>query len=427
MTPGAAPDNVLVTQHFGSLLYVRSRHEYLPYDRLTTEVLRALADRPLAALPGDLARQVPPRQRRAFLRLGRRLGFLAADGRFLGRIVDRPCPDDHLAAPLTVHLAVTNRCNLDCAHCFAADERRGPCAELALPRIEALFDELAGMGCQRVALTGGEPFLRRDLFAIIDAAEARGLDVCLTTNGCHLDAANVEQLARRHYAWINVSLEGTTAEVNDAVRGAGHFAQVTGNLHRHCKGRLRFGLSVTLHRGNRHQLRGLPRFARRLGAEVVMLRNLYPIGAAAAAHDLALSFGEYQQAAASLARGFWPTHVVPTSCEPFATEPEPAVVYTQFGCAAGNTVATVCANGDVSPCSLIGDGVALDNLRERSFASIWHAGAGFRQVRGLATPRPCAECASYDQCAGGCRARAWQATGTLGGLDPWCTHPAAPV
>ncbi len=191
------------------------------------------------------------------------------------------------------------------------------------------------------------------------------------------------------------------------------------------KGRIDYGLSVTIHKGNVAQIKQLPRFAKRLGAEVVMLRNLYPIGAARSAPEISLSFADYQDAARALTRGFWPTHIVPTSCEPFATEADPAVVYQQFGCAAGNTVATVYANGDVSPCSLIGAGIALENLRDKTFREIWRQGSGFQQIRTISPPAECTECVTFEQCAGGCRARAYRSYQSLSAIDPWAQHEQA--
>ena len=64
-------DNVVIPQHFGCLLYVRKTHEYLPYDRLTTDVLIHTAKQSLFKLAGPLANQISPKQMDAFCRIGR--------------------------------------------------------------------------------------------------------------------------------------------------------------------------------------------------------------------------------------------------------------------------------------------------------------------------------------------------------------------
>ena len=104
-------------------------------------------------------------------------------------------------------------------------------ADLTLAEIDALFAELAALGTFRIGLTGGEPLLRTDLFAIVDAALAHGLHPCLTTTGLLIDE-RVAALARRADDGLgqSVSLDGATAATNDAIRGAGTFAEVTRRL-----------------------------------------------------------------------------------------------------------------------------------------------------------------------------------------------------
>ena len=96
------------------------------------------------------------------------------------------------------------------------------------------------------------------------------------------------------------------------------------------------------------------------------------------------------------------------------------MVHDNFGCAAGNTVASVSYSGDVSPCSLITGGLHLDNIRDMGLAEIWNKGQGFRDIRSLEAPSICRECVDYSSCSGGCRARAWAERGSLDVPDTWC-------
>ena len=417
----AIDENVLIPAHFGSLLYARSRHEYIPYDHFTTDVIKAAAESSLLKLPRRLAEALSTDQKEAFHSLGKRLAFLDRKGRFLGRIIDRPPPPSRLLGPLTLHLSVTTECDLRCRHCFSSEEMGTPSeTPLTLTEMEALFNECKDLGCMRVALTGGEPLNRPDLFEIIDALAIRGIDPCLTTNGMRIDAAVAGELARRPFAWINVSLEGATATTNDAVRGEGTFKTVTAKLKKYMKGRVRYALSVTLNRLNVKELHLLPKLARELGAEALMMRAVYPVGNGAENRDLHLTFEEYERALKTLRETGHPVGVVPTSCEMISTDDDLAVIFENFGCAAGNTVATVYHDGRVSPCSLIEDGVELDSLREKSLAEIWGRGRGFVGIRSIEAPDECASCHVYESCSGGCRARAWKSYGNMEAVDPWC-------
>jgi len=413
-------DNVLIPQHFGCLLYVRSQREYIPYDHLTRDVLLSCAQEGLDRLPPALDRGLTGEQKRAFRRLGRRMGFLDRAGRFQGVVVEGEPPRHCLFGPLTLHLSVTRVCQLHCAHCFASGEMSGEAGEpLSRRELESLFDQAAAMGCMRIALTGGEPLLRPDFFTLVDAVSARGIDVCLTTNGMAIDRDTARALEERRFAWINVSLDGAGPETNDAVRGKGTFERVTGNIRRHLKWRVPFGLSVTMTRQNLEELERLPKLARGLGAGVLLMRPLYPSGRGAAVEGLAITPAEYGSAVERL-RGAGELRVVPTCGEAASPDKPPAVIYENFGCAAGNTAATVLHDGKVLPCSLIGGGIPPGELRKESLRDIWRDGAGFMRIRALETPGTCRDCRALDTCSGGCRARAWAAHGDLRALDPWC-------
>jgi len=268
-----------------------------------------------------------------------------------------------------------------------------------------------------LAESGEEAF---DLFQFVDRIFANGIDVCITSNGIRINREIAEELSRRPYGWINISLEGATAKTNDAVRGKGTFYAVVGNLKKHFKYRIRFGLSITLNSINIHEIDRFPGLAREVGAEVILLRNLYPIGRGASSDSLALSFAEYRQAVEKISQWKNKNFMVQTSCEPIHSDNETATIYDNFGCAAGNTVATVYPDGTVSPCSLLGNGIERDSLRSKSFATIWNAGTGFQKIRNLAVPYNCLSCEDYQACSGGCRARSWASNGNIQSPDPWC-------
>ena len=413
-------DNVIIPQHFGCLLYVRKTHEYLPYDQLTTDILIHSARRSLFKLPGPLAAQISANQIEAFFKTGRQMKFLGRNGRFLGKVIDANPPRDHLLAPLTLHVSVTRSCDLKCRHCFAAPEMSIPDKRhLSTDQLEQLSRECAQMGCMRMALTGGEPLNRPDIFELMDTITDKGIDVCLTTNGVRIDKRIGRELARRPLAWVNVSLDGASAKTNDAIRGHGTFDRVTNNIMKHLSWRVPFGLSFTINKLNICELPALLPFAKKIGAQVLLLRGVYPLGKAEGEKQIHLSLSQYEKAIADLAGVNYPMRVVPTSCEAWEHE-NMAVIFENYGCAAGNTTASVYYNGNVSPCSLIGGAVELENLNDHSLAHIWRNGRGFKEIRTLSAPDRCSECNVYASCSGGCRARAWAAYRDIQAPDPWC-------
>jgi len=96
-----------------------------------------------------------------------------------------------LIAPESVHLTVTKKCNLNCPLCYETTKVQ---PELSKEAIFALINELAGMKVFQLALGGGEPFLRKDIFDIITYCRSRGIVPNITTNGTLINEATIERI-----------------------------------------------------------------------------------------------------------------------------------------------------------------------------------------------------------------------------------------
>lgn len=412
------PPLVLIPQHFGSLVFDRRTSRYAPFDPEATAVL----ERTLAVPAWQLAAERP--ELAGFLACFERAGYFRPDGRLAGARLAATPPADHLLGPLAVHVEVIAACNLTCTHCFAGELPRK--TTLTLPELDRVFGELAALGSFRLGLTGGEPLLRKDLLDVLDAATARGLHPCLTTNGLLLDEHLARELGRRDLVWLNVSLEGARAETNDAVRGAGTFDAVIGKL-RALGRHMRFTLAFTITSQSAAEVEACAELAREVGAHTAVFRPLYPVGVARAHPELAPTFAEYTGALARLSsataaaaatgaevralggeiegapRGFSPALRVETQ----------AITYRGPGCGAANTVASISASGDVNPCSFLGAAFESGNVRDRPFAEIWNAGQAFLRLRAGENGE------DGDAFGGGCRARALAAHGSAFAPDPW--------
>jgi len=129
-------------------------------------------------------------------------------------------------------LHANNSCNLTCEHCLVSS---GPDGDAGMEggRWLELIDEAAELGVQRFYLTGGEPFLRQDAFDIVERVtrhHARELRVL--TNGTLFRGAILERLKRQdaERLTLQVSLDGATPAVNDAVRGPGSFERIAAGV-----------------------------------------------------------------------------------------------------------------------------------------------------------------------------------------------------
>jgi radical SAM protein with 4Fe4S-binding SPASM domain len=148
-----------------------------------------------------------------------------------------------------VTLAITNRCNLRCGHCWPES---GPDEDApVVPRVQVirLIDAMAALGATEITLTGGEPLTHPDWAALLDYACARpGIEeVCLQTNAILIGPAEAQILSNLDDTRlvIQISLEGASDPAHDRVRGKGSFDQTMRGLQRLVARGLAGGICVT--------------------------------------------------------------------------------------------------------------------------------------------------------------------------------------
>jgi cyclic pyranopterin phosphate synthase len=128
--------------------------------------------------------------------------------------------EDTLRRPLRdLRISITDRCNFRCVYCmpkevygrgYAFLPRRDLLTFEEIARLAAVF---AGLGVEKIRLTGGEPLLRRDVERLVELlAEIPGLDLTLTTNGALL-ARKARALREAGLRRITVSLDSLDDEV----------------------------------------------------------------------------------------------------------------------------------------------------------------------------------------------------------------------
>ncbi len=189
-----------------------------------------------------------------------------------------------LDAPICLTWELTYACNLACVHCLSSSGRRDP-RELTTQECRRVVDELQRMQVFYVNIGGGEPTVRRDFWELLDYATAHDVGVKFSTNGSRITRERAQRLAANDYLDVQVSLDGASAEVNDAVRGPGSYATALRAMeHLAGAGMENFKLSVVVTRHNVSQLDALEAIAQRYGAQLRLTR-LRPSGRGADVWD----------------------------------------------------------------------------------------------------------------------------------------------
>ncbi len=263
---------------------------------------------------------------------------------------------EHLRISFAVVFNITERCNLRCPHCFA--DARSDLPEKPYDEIVDALQKLQDCNIDGITISGGEPTLLDDLPELVP----RFLEVCDTvgvnTNGTIINERILSVLPQVHK--IGVSLDGSTSDINDRVRGVGSFRRTLRTMRRICDKGLsdRLHITATANRLNYTDLADILEVARGLSAELGV-NYVFDMGRA---HEnlnmLALSGKQEYDCKINLLK----------KCEEIGYPPYPgkyytsAIQYARFQCPAGYML-FISANGNMYPCSaLIKNEFCLGNI-----------------------------------------------------------------
>lgn len=339
----------------------------------------------------------------------------------------------------------TIQCNLACAHCRRLESNEAATADLSTADAEGLIEQLAEVGRRQsqmpvLVFSGGEPLCREDLFHLMREARRHGIILALATNGTLIDGQKARQIRDSAIARVSVSLDGATADVHDALR------QIPGAFDRAIEGighlrahRVPFQVNITLTRKNVKQLDQVHELARSLGAVAVHVFMLVPVGCGQVlAETDMLSPQQYETVLRDICELDRRGQIqIKVTCGPHYERVKrqqglhaarrhsggpkpPGHGEHSRGCLAGLGVLFVNHRGDVYPCGYLP--VHCGNIRESRLVHIWEENEDLARMRdaGLLEGK-CGRC-DYAQVCGGCRGRAFAATGNYMAEEPFCAY-----
>lgn len=324
-----------------------------------------------------------------------------------------------LDAPICLTWELTYACNLSCVHCLSSSGRRDP-NELTTQECMSLIDEFRRMKIFYVNIGGGEPTVRSDFWDLLDYSVDHHVGVKFSTNGRRITPARAERLAATDYLDVQISLDGATAEVNDAVRGPGTYATAVTAMENLAEaGMADFKLSVVCTRHNIGQLDDFQALADRYGAQLRLTR-LRPSGRGADTWDELHPLPHQQRELYDwlVAHG----DRVLTGDSFFHLSAYGEALPGLNLCGAGRVVCLIDPVGDVYACPFaIHDRFRAGNVRSPGgFAEVWRHSDLFTDLRQPQSGGACTQCSAYDACRGGCMAAKFFTGLPLDAPDPEC-------
>ncbi len=316
---------------------------------------------------------------------------------------------------MNVTWEVTLACNLRCAHCLSASGVRAP-GELDTAEALEVVAQLHRASVFQVNFGGGEPFIRPDFEAILDACHERRLVTCISTNGTLINRARVERLARSGLVAIQVSLDGAREETCDAHRGAGTYRSALEALELLADSPIPTSINTVLTSLNADEVPALHDLAARLGVSFRVSR-FRPAGRGAE------GWARLRPSAAQLLSfSSWlsSTGGVRTGDSFFSLTAQERQGLGLNLCGAAKLTCCIGPSGDVYPCAFMQrPEFWAGSLRAETFQDIWDRASIFGTLRSLRI-HSCESCQRFDQCHGGCPAVAYHLGRGVAGGDPEC-------
>lgn len=313
-------------------------------------------------------------------------------------------------APYRLDLALTYRCNNDCAHCYNVKHpslSRNPTPdphddELSTDDWKTIIDRAWSLGIPHIIFTGGEPTLYTDLPELVAHAEGNGQITGLNTNARRLsDLQFVQRLVDAGLDHVQITLESADAEVHDRMVHAKAFEQTVKGLKNALATRLYVMTNTTMLRPNVHTIPATLDFLAGLGVPTVGLNALIYSGRGASV-GTGLSEAELaplletarRQTEAHGQRLIWYTPTQYCNFDPVQMD------LGVKGCTAALYNMCVEPDGGILPCQSYYH--PLGNLLTDEWDTIWNHSLAVRLRERQGLPEKCSGCLLLAECGGGC-------------------------
>ncbi|MFH0816209.1 MAG: radical SAM protein [Methanobacteriota archaeon] len=335
-------------------------------------------------------------------------------------------------SPLIFQWHITDKCNLNCRHCY---QDNGPVPDPEFPMLERTFrqyldllDKIKETGRWKprghINITGGEPLLRDDLFKLLNLiSEAdRRVSVGILTNGTLVDDKMAKNIGDTGVKFVQVSMEGGR-KTHDCVRGQGNFNLVIEGIERLQGAGISTYVSFTAHRLNYMEFGDVAGTCRKLGVDCLWADRLIPCGRGRELANSTLSpaqtrtfFQNMKRARYNLSRGWGKKKTeirMKRSLQFLIGGGMP------YRCSAGDRLITVMPDGTMYPCRRMP--ISVGNVAVESISDTYYNNEFMQALRDPArVPDGCENCLHASACHGGSRCLANVVNGSPFTRDPGC-------
>lgn len=328
----------------------------------------------------------------------------------------------------------TLACNLRCRHCLVSAGKELE-EELTTEEIKKLVDEAVVLGAKRFYITGGEPFIKDDIFDLIKyITKEKNCELIILTNATLFDNKKISAMEeiKGPKLVIQVSLEGPNAEIHDRLRGKGNFDKVVKGIKKLIGIGITPIVSTALNKYNEKNIEDISRFLSKLGLKEHNILWMHAKGRGADNLDeLYVPPDKITRAMKKLRRAYKDQKIILDNAESLKVRARAKRGRKNDLC--NNCYKKVCVNSDghVYPCASFNGDRQFDagSVRKKSLKDIWLNSNVMARCRENSVQKKteCSSCYLKYFCGGGCTSHSYYASefdngrGSIKAQDPYCS------
>lgn len=322
----------------------------------------------------------------------------------------------------SVYLDITNKCNFNCNYCyFFNTQERIKSGFIQIKHVKLIIEKIASLNPNcRIIVSGGEPFLHKDILKILQIIEDSGLNFSILTNGSLINNENAHMLSTfQNLKNIQISLDGITESTHRITRGE-TFNQVMEGIKSIVKFKVPFSIAPTLHDGNLNEIYDIARFA--YLHDGGFTPNNLRILSNSQLNNIHLKEENFLkiliEIEKSAAEEFGEKYIMQKKMDSYMNV---KCNRNHFICGVGYSLLDINWNGDVYPCHLLRhESLKLGNIFTNNFEEIFNE-ADIKNIRIYSYQiDKCKKCHFMSDCGGGCKASSFYIFGNFSHEDELC-------
>ncbi|MDI6786552.1 MAG: radical SAM protein [bacterium] len=350
----------------------------------------------------------------------------------------------NISSPIIVW-NVTNKCNLNCIHCYIKAENKEYQDELTTQEAKNLINNLAEINTPVLLFSGGEPLLREDIFELGLYAKNKGIRIVISSNGTLINNKMTEKIKDIGFQYVGVSIDGVK-DTHNKFRGLNDgFQRAIKGIRSLKNANIKTGIRFTVNKNNYKELPEVIDIALKEGIDRFCMYHLVYSGRGRELLNRDISNEQREECVNFLINKALELEKTNSKIEILTTDNhvDGIQIYNfvkknksrcldevmlllkmHGGCSAGKKIANIDSFGNVHPCQFWPE-VSLGNIKQQKFSQIWNnkncSLLNMLRDKEKHLKGKCQDC-DYNNICGGCRIRAYVKYGDYWAEDPACYY-----